>query len=97
MPPAVFKMQTWMVEKAMPTASTGTTVPSSSLQRRGVMTIAPRVVMVVIITDSATCPYVRGGDREHKKKKKKLATKRGDSFWLCVSASVLASIESRAE
>lgn len=50
----MYEYGTWMVEKAMPTASTGTTVPSSSLHRRGVMTIAPRVVMVVIITDRAT-------------------------------------------
>ena len=46
--------RTWTVEKAMPTASTGTTVPNITLQRRGVITIAPRVVMVVIITDRAT-------------------------------------------
>lgn len=38
----------------MPTASTGTTVPRSSLQSSGVMKIAPSVVMVVIITDNAT-------------------------------------------
>lgn len=45
-----------MVEYAIPAASTGTTAPSNPLQRSGVITIAPRVVAVVIKTDKATLP-----------------------------------------
>lgn len=45
-----------MVERAIPAASTGTMVPRRNLHSSGVMKMAPSVVAVVIITDSATSP-----------------------------------------
>ena len=45
-----------MVDRAMPAASTGTTVPSRLLHSNGVMKMAPSVVAVVINTDKATLP-----------------------------------------
>ena len=47
---------TWMVDTAMPYASTGTTAPNRILQSNGVMKMAPMVVAVVMSTDSATLP-----------------------------------------
>ena len=41
---------------AIPTASTGTTVPRTALQSRGVMKMAPIVVAVVMRTERATLP-----------------------------------------
>ncbi len=41
----------------MPTASTGTTVPSIALHSKGVQKMAPIVVAVVIITLRATLPF----------------------------------------
>jgi len=55
-PTAIGPKTTWMVEKAIPAASTGTTAPKSVLQIRGVMKIAPIVVAVVMMTDNATLP-----------------------------------------
>ena len=46
----------WMVEMATPSASTGTIAPRRSCESSGVMKIAPSVVTVVIITESATSP-----------------------------------------
>jgi len=47
---------TWNVEITIPTASMGTTVPRTSLQRRGVTKMLPIVVLVVINTLNATSP-----------------------------------------
>ena len=47
---------TWIVEKAIPTASTGTTAPKRVLHRKGVMKMAPKVVAVVMRTERATFP-----------------------------------------
>ena len=56
MPTMMGTRTTWTVEMATPTASTGTMAPRMSLQRRGVMKMAPTVVTVVISTDRATSP-----------------------------------------
>ena len=55
-PTAIGARTTWMVDIAIPAASTGTTAPKSPLHKSGVMKIAPRVVAVVMRTDSATLP-----------------------------------------
>jgi len=47
---------TWKVEMTIPTASIGTTAPRTSLQIRGVTTMHPSVVEVVISTLNATSP-----------------------------------------
>jgi hypothetical protein len=48
--------RTWIVDRAIPAASTGTTAPSSPWHSSGVMTMAPRVVAVVMRTLRATFP-----------------------------------------
>lgn len=53
---AARRARTWMVEMAIPTGSTGTTVPRTSLAMSGVMKMHPMVVEVVITTESATSP-----------------------------------------
>lgn len=47
---------TCIVENAIPAASTGTTAPKIDLHNNGVMTMAPKVVAVVIKTLNATLP-----------------------------------------
>lgn len=46
-----------MVDKAMPTAFTGTIAPSKTLHRSGVINMADTVVAVVMTTESATFPF----------------------------------------
>jgi hypothetical protein len=58
---------TWIVDTAIPTASTGTTVPSISLHSSGVITIAPSVVIVVIITLSATLPVHKSQQQQQQR------------------------------
>ena len=55
-PSSVGTRTTWNVDSARPAASTGTSVPASTLVSSGVITIAPSVDAVVISTESATSP-----------------------------------------
>merc|ERR1711968_414753 len=57
MPATIGARTTWIVDIATPSASTGTMAPNRSLHKKGVMKIAPMVVMVVINTDNATSPF----------------------------------------